>query len=169
MVPQRLLQLCQSLRVIRQIAGMSPVGENERSCAAEFAFLLHYVLHLEVERVVLGGGQAAFRLVPRYGFELKLGGKSVPAQGQFAQAFQQRQMLGDMLPTLGVARGIAENANAVQLLFLRGPAEQSLQTKGALTLCKIAHSHRELGIKLDACGSGNRPLKKRLAPVDSVL
>ena len=78
-------------------------------------------------------------------------------------------MLGDMLPTVGVGRGSAENANAVQLLLLRGPAEQSLQTKRTLTLGKIAHSLRDLGIKLDACGRGNRPLKKRLAPVDSLL
>ena len=118
-VPQRLLQLSQSLRVIRHLAGMRPVGEDVRSRGAEFAFRLHYTLHLEVKGVRLGGDQATFRPVPGTGFELKLVGKSVPAQGQFAQAFQQRQMLGDMLPALGVGRGIAENANAVQLLLLR--------------------------------------------------
>ena len=43
-VPQGLLQLSQSLRVIRHLAGMSPVGENVRSCSAEFAFRLHDAL-----------------------------------------------------------------------------------------------------------------------------
>ena len=71
----------------------------------------------------MGGGQAVFRLVARYGFEMKLVGKCIPAQGQFAQALQQRQMLGDMLPSLRVDGWIAENANAVQLLFLLGLAE----------------------------------------------
>ena len=52
---------------------------------------------------------------------------------------------------------------------MRGPAEQSFQTKGALGLGKIAHSLGELGIKLDTCGRGDRPLKKRLAPVNSLL
>ena len=78
-------------------------------------------------------------------------------------------MLGDILPILGVGRGIAENANAVQLLLLRSPTEQSFQSKGALGLGKIAYSLREFRIKLDACGRGNRSLKKRLPPVDSLL
>ena len=47
----------------------------------------------------MGSGQAVFRLVARYGFKMKLGGKCIPAQGQFAQALQQRQMLGNMLPS----------------------------------------------------------------------
>ncbi|MCA9643402.1 MAG: hypothetical protein KC492_22035, partial [Myxococcales bacterium] len=64
-VSQRFLQLSELLRVIRQLADVSPVGENERSCGAEFSFYLHYALHLEVKGVLLSGGQTAFRFVPR--------------------------------------------------------------------------------------------------------
>ena len=133
------------------------------------AFRLHYTLHLEVKGILLGGGRAAFRIVTWYRFELQLGGESVPAKCQFAQAFQQRQMVGHVIPALGIGRGIAENTNTIQSLLRRGLAEHAFETKRALAFSQIPHSFRELGIQLDACGRGNRPLKKRLTLFDSPL
>ena len=56
----------------------------------------------------MGGGQAVFRLL-RTTFEMKLVGKCIPAHGQFAGT-SIGQMVGDMLPFLRAAGGIAENA-----------------------------------------------------------